>query len=365
MVFEKILGHLLNSTGVKKSFGKIINLIAAFLIALLSFSCLTTKPLYIEIPRPSKKELPKNIQSLLIISRVADENYSDLEADSLQKIFYNQQFNLDTVINDIQCVDTTLKALGELLFESGRYDFVIPENRFLAFEKNAFITGEMPWDQVKTLCGTFKTDAILSLDYLKTQVTTSYKKENYYSIVYSRFYPVSQATMKISYDALFRVYDPVQEKIVLREILRDTITWEDEDTSAGTLFERFSQVKNGLAETGIAIALDLSGEIGSKWYTDKRNYFANGNEDMKSAGLLINAGRWDTAIALWKDIAEKAKKKSLKSKAEFNIALGYEMIGDLDSAIGWALQSYNTHYRSNTYYYLETLKYRKNDINKQ
>jgi tetratricopeptide (TPR) repeat protein len=350
---------------VNNLFSKITNLTSVLLLIIISFSCISTKPLYIEIPQKSKKELPENIQSLLLVARVNDESYTDLDADSLQKIFYQHRFNYDTIISDIQSVDTTLQALGELLFESGRYDFVIPENRFLDFEKNSFITKEMPWDEVKMLCDTFKTDAILSLDYFKTRVSTEFDKENFFDPGSNSFYALSQAQMKISYDALFRVYDPVGEKIILREFVRDTIIWEDADSSTGELFARFTPVKKALAEAGIAIALDFSGKISSNWYQEKRSYFATGDSNMKQAAQLVNTGQWEPAIALWKDTVEKNKSKSLKSKAEFNIALGYEMLGDLDSSISWALKSYNTMYRTNTYNYLGTLKRRKNEINNQ
>jgi len=80
---------------------------------------------------------------------------------------------------------------------------------------------------------------------------------------------------------------------------------------------------------------------------------------------LVNSGQWEQAIVLWKNTAETSNSKSTKSKAEFNIALGHEMLGDLDSAIEWALKSYKTMYRTNTYNYLETLEKRKKETNNQ
>jgi hypothetical protein len=56
---------------------------------------------------------------------------------------------------------------------------------------------------------------------------------------------------------------------------------------------------------------------------------------------------------------EKTKSKSLKSKIEFNLALAYEMQGDLNEAIRWGGRSYNSFYRPVTYNYLKTLKERK------
>jgi len=349
---------------VKNIYLKIANLATVFLLVVFSFSCISTKPLIIEIPQKTNKELPENIQSLLLIARVVDDSYTDLESDSLQRIFYKQQFNIDTIIKDVQTIDTTMKALGDLLFESGRYDIVIPENRFPKIISTSLIVGEMPWDEVKELCKTYSTDAVLSIDYFKTRVGTDYQSMVNYDTNSNNFADEARAEMKINYEALFRVYDPGVERVIMRRFMRDTLFWNGTDRSAAALFRWFTPVKSALTEVGIAIALDLSGDICPAWRTEKRSYFASGDSNLKKATPLINSNQWEIAIALWKETEENAKSKSVKSKAEYNIALGYEMLGDLDSSIKWALQSYNTMYRTNTYNYLETLKRRKTEIKK-
>jgi hypothetical protein len=350
---------------VRIHFGKIINGILVFLLIITSFSCVSTKALLIEIPQKTNRELPENIQSLLLMGRIYNDNYTDLDEDSLQMIFYRQKFNYDTIINDFQTIDTTLKALGDLLFESGRYDVVIPEERFPKIENTSLIAGEMRWDEIKELCDTFKTDAVLSLDYFKTRVITEYESTTNYNVYSGSFADESRAEMKVNYEALFRVYDPKIEKVILRRFMRDTLIWEGADRTARDLFYWFTPVKTALSEAGIVIALDLSGEICPAWRTERRGYFASGDANMKKAVQLVNTNQWEPAMALWKDTIEKSKSKSVKSKAEFNIALAYEMLGDIDSSIEWALKSYETMYRTNTYNYLETLKRRKNEINNQ
>jgi len=175
---------------------------------------------------------------------------------------------------------------------------------------------------------------------------------------------MSAAEMQISFETIIRIYDPVQEKILTRQFLRDTLFWEDTGQSTRELFSRFTPVKKALNEVGISIALDFSGIIGPIWLQERRYYFAKGDDNLKQAVPLVNSGQWLPAIELWKNTIEKTNSKLLKSKAEFNIALGYEMLGDIDAAIDWALKSYTTMYRTNTYNYLETLKFRKNDLKK-
>ncbi len=346
-------------------FNKIYLVIGVVLLFALSTSCISSKSIVIEIPVQSKKELPQSIQSLTLVNRTVDNSFTDLDADSLQKIFYKQRFSLDTIINDVQASDTTLKALGELLFESGRYDFVIPENRFLPFERNAFLTSEMNWNEVKDICETYQTDALLSLDHFKTYISTSFNKESFFDPTVDGFRVGSYAEMIITYEALFRVYDPIQEKVMLREFVHDTIVWEDADFSTTDLFRRFTPVKVALSEAGIAIALDFSEMISTAWRPERRNFFIKGDDNLKHAALLIDNQQWDQAMALWNDTAEKSKSKSVRSKAEFNIAVGYELMGDLDEAINWGLKSYESMYRPGTYDYLEILKRRKNELKKQ
>jgi hypothetical protein len=335
------------------------------LIIAISFSCVSTKTLQIEIPVESKKELPKEIQSLTLVNRSIDSSFSDHETDSLQKLFYKNNFNYDTIINDVQAVDTCLKALGDLLFESGRYDIVIPEDRFLKFEKNSFLTQEMPWDEVNDLCTTYNTDAVLSMDHFKTRVSTKFDKEALYNPLSDSFSAASSAQIVVYYEVLFRVYDPANEKIHVREFIRDTLVWEDADLSTKALFNRFTSIKSALSQAGIAVSLDFTELISTVWRDEKRQYFSKGDAELKHASLFIEDNNWKSAMAIWKDLAENSKAKSIRSKAEFNLAIGYELEGNLEQAILWALKSYKTMYRIVTYEYLEVLERRKNELKKQ
>lgn len=349
---------------MKKSIGKIISLAALLLLMLVQFSCVSTKSLLIQIPNPSKKELPENIQSLTIVTQTVNNKYQNLDTDSLQKIFYNKNFDYDTVIYDRLVADTTIKALGELLFESGRYDFVIPEDRFLTRFGNTAVNAELPWPEVKRICKTYNTDALLSLDYLSTRVSTDFNRESYYNPYDNNFYSAAVAEMKIYYEAILRVYDPNKEKILVTEFLRDTLVWEDSDGSIRELFARFTPVKKALIETGISIALEFSDKISVIWRNERRNYFTKGDESFERANAFVNSDNWQDAISVWKEVAETTSSKSLKSKAEFNVAVGYEITGDFNEAISWALKSYKTMYRTLTYDYLEILKKRRSELNK-
>jgi hypothetical protein len=364
MVFEEILGYLLRYTiQMKTGRTNTIYILVAFILSLLMYSCIPTRSIIIDIPKPASKELPAEVQSITIVSQAVGKNFTNLHTDSLQKIFYRKRATLDTLIYDYQMADTTMKALGELLFESGRYDYVIPEDRFLT--PPAQPGAELSWEVASALADTFQTDAVLSLDFLKTRVISDLTNETVYSWSEGGFYSTYSASIRILYEALFRVYHPAQKRILVREFIRDTLVWEDADYTIGALFERFTPVKQALTETGINIALDLAEKIAVRWRPERRRYFTFGNAAMRQADVAASGGNWEQAVKTWVSVAENARSRSLKSKAELNAALGSEILGNLDVAIEWALESYNTMYRPLTYEYLEILKRRKTEIQKE
>jgi tetratricopeptide (TPR) repeat protein len=335
------------------------------LLLVFMSSCTSYKTITIELPQKAKQELSPEIQSLLLINRTVDDSYTDLKTDSLQQLFYDKGFTTDTVIKDIQAADTMLKAMGELLFESGRYDVVIPEQRFIEHQKNAFFSASMDWSEVKSLCEAFTTDAVLSVDMFGTRVITSYNKETYYNPADNGFYSASEARMAVVYQALFKIYEPVSEKVVVREFMRDTLVWEDMAGSVNELFTNFTPVKQALTEAAIALALDFTEKISTSWYPEQRQLFTNGDDQLKLAGTYIDQGDWTAAIDIWTNLATESTSKSIKSKALYNLAVAAEIQGDLDKAISLGVESYNTMYQQLTYDYLERLKYRKRELEKQ
>lgn len=347
-----------------KKFKKSGGILILFSLLALS-SCVSVRTLTIDFPRPSAEELPVSIQSLAIVSQVNPEKFSDLAADSLQKILYKKEFTVDTVIYDIKMADTTLQVLGQLLFESGRYDYVIPEERFIEYSDKSQFAPVLPWETVVNISNTFNTDAVLSLDHIAARLITTFDNESYYDPYLNGFYALAAADMKICYEAMFRVYDPENQQILLRELIRDTLIWEDADASPRALFQRFTTAKQALAESGIEIALDLAEKISVRWQVQRRKIFVKGNSKIRHAAELANSNDWLAAMAVWKDIAENTNSRSLKSKALLNIALAYEMLGDINQAISHALKSYNIQYRPLTYEYLEILKMRKSELKNQ
>ena len=67
---------------------------------------------------------------------------------------------------------------------------------------------------------------------------------------------------------------------------------------------------------------------------------------------------WNGAIESWEKAIEKGKKDKDKGRAAFNIAVAYEVLGDLDKALEWAAKSYTEYEEKDANDYHRALKNR-------
>ena len=111
------------------SFRKIINYktILFFLIGITVISCKSNYTIVtIENMQHAKEELSSDIQSITLMNRSMNSQFQNHREDSLQMYFYRKGFQLSNIVLDSTAADTTIRALAELMFESGRYDVVVP-----------------------------------------------------------------------------------------------------------------------------------------------------------------------------------------------------------------------------------------------
>jgi tetratricopeptide (TPR) repeat protein len=362
MVFAKILGNLLmKMTNIFHRFRTWGLIIPVYFLA----SCSTVSNIPLEISHVPKEAIDPDIQSLTLVNGAINSRFDDYKGDSLQQTFFQRQFKADTLLYDTRAADTLLIALGNLLFESGRFDIVIPEERILPNHGDHFFPTMLDWNIADTIVRNFQTDALLSLDLFRTRVVTDYKKETLYDQSTGEFFAGYHAQMAVAYESMFRIYYPAQKQVVKNILIRDTLMWEDFDYEIRPLFNRFTPVKQAMAEAAIHSALRLSEQIAPIWQRVNRAYFDKGHVILEQAGLAVKSGDWATAIKLWHDLEKSDVSKSVLSKAQYNLALGYEITGTIEEAIEWGVKSYETKYRPITYNYLEILGSRKKQLENQ
>ncbi|HEY3371373.1 MAG TPA: DUF6340 family protein [Prolixibacteraceae bacterium] len=331
---------------------------------MIAFTAVSCKSYYtaltIENPRPAKEELPKDIQSITLMNRSMNNQFLQHQQDSLQLYFYRNGYQLSAVVLDSMAADTTIRALAELMFESGRYDVVVPVQRNL--ERNVtydLIPDTLSPLQVSQLCSEYNTDALMVMEQFSTKVMTDYSEDKYIDKYSGTTYSM-YASLDLKYDALFRIYKPGRKALEIQ--LSDTIYWESSDDNQLRLFSKLPSIKQALINAGIKIALDVDGKISPFWVSEKRGYFLFDRHNDRGQELM-NENKTDEAKVFWTEKAQSTNKK-IRSRAEFNLALASELEGNVDQAIEWGLKSFYTQYDYRTEVYLKKLRaVKENQLN--
>lgn len=331
-----------------------LNITLLVLICVIGFFMESCKSYYtaltIENPTPAKDELPSDIQSLTLMDRSISNQFQNHKEDSLEAYFYRHNYQLSAIVLDTEAADTTIKSLADLLYASGRYDIVVPVERNMPRAISYdLIPDTLSTETVDSICKVYNTDALMVLEQFSTKVMTDFSKDvNQMDNWSSNSY---YASLDLKYNTLFRIYKPGS---ITKEIpLTDTIYWESADNQLELMLNKLPSVKQALISAAIKIALDVDAKISPTWIPEKRGYFILNRKNDRGKQLM-DENKIAEARGYWMEKSQSTHKK-IKGRAEFNIALTYELEGDFDRAIEWALKSYNTYYQYQTELYLKKL----------
>lgn len=297
-------------------------------------SCTVYKEYPIDVFKPGEISVPPTVENVALAYR----NFK-YAGDTLQH-FYKDNHQLRRAKNDPKNLDSLLasyclRELASNLKSKNIYDqiHIFPE---IYEPHHGSKLPTLDFGLVGKLTEASNTDLLVSLE------TFSY----FYS-QYDADYNVPKSREVIT-AAVWAVYDPLAEKIVERKTMIDTVFWNSYD-------EKGNYIKNGKLPPrteALRIAAQLAGENYSKrffasWVKVNRMYSVPPLPDFEAAEKYLLKNDWDNAILLWKRYAAD-KHGKMAINARYNIALGYEMKDDLESAWKWlaSAQTLASNYRN-------------------
>jgi tetratricopeptide (TPR) repeat protein len=336
-----------------------------FIIVLISANSFSQiKSFRAEIPYQPEYSISDSIQSLTLLNRSATPKFKNYNEVDLQVEFYKKGFETDAIILDSLVADTTLKVMGNLLFESMRFDVVIPVYntiiRTLPFNKTPEI---LSWNFVEEMCTLYNTDALLVLENQSIRTVTNYASGYNYDLLVPEKYHYT--SMDFYSRTHWRMYYPKSKTVVLDLITNhDTLYWDNYSYDIVSLYSEIPSVKGAAIITGINNAFDIAEKITPQWKSEIRYYYLIRNKNIDKSVQHAAEGKWNEALENWLKYAETGRKIK-RSKILHNIALAYEMTGNIDKAIEIETLSVKTYYRSVTNHYLKQLIKRKELLKKE
>lgn len=342
-----------------------INKVLYFSIILIVFySCNSLGKISIQVSVPPKYPVSPEIQSVAILNRSLTRNFNNLERDSLEKILVKSELSLDTVFLDSVASDTAIQVAAKALFDSQRFDVVVPSERNIIRNDNGNMLNPLNTYYIDDLCKDYNVNGVLVLEDFSERVFTDFTTRRF-NVGYesARFIKEYNGIINISYNLTWRLYQPHLTPSVLRYETNDTIFWDSSDYSLRAMYDKLPSIKEALIGGGIASGLDIAGKITPTWKDEIRKYYITGNKEIDAAIPMIKMNKWEEAAEIWMKYSTVSS-ISLRSKVEFNLALAAEMNGDLDLAIDWGIKSYKTRYSREAELYLKYLDRKRQELQK-
>jgi hypothetical protein len=273
------------------------------------FLLLGAPSIYFNIMIPAAVNMPPNIESIAIIDRSHSENeVVNVLEKGLMSAISGKADRLSK-----HCID----GVFDQLEAQNRYSPVI--TGIVEKRKGSAIDFPEPmhWIEVDRICREHRVDALLSLE------------------IFSRQYVSNAAEVKVG----FRLYDPSSRLIIDEYQFFHGIgkNRPPSEGDPGLLVLNALNDDDAMKQAGYIAGTIYGKRVSPFWIRAKRDYYKRSKRDPKMAegARMMEVNNWDAAIAAFQLAIEHGHRKT-KGRASHNLAIVYEILGDLDLAYATA-----------------------------
>ena len=282
-----------------------------------------TNTIEIQVLKPATIEIPKAVYRYGIIHLHKGGENKPLEITKSEKESLHEHARKS-------CLNGIYKHIND----SEKRDTAI----IIKTNKSFFTdTSQMFWPNIKTFCQNHNIDAVIYVDRLK--INNNILPGSYYSN-----YKHAELELKTTWVVLF----PESKAKIEKDVI----------------YKKVGSIEDGkdqfIYASGEMAGIKFGKHIIPGWTKTQRKYFISSNTDFKLATEFVNDGDWDEAAKIWNSYLG-SENANLAGKAHFNLALYYEMQGDLDKAFKLAKKADKTYNTPLSHNYAGLLHYRIKD----
>lgn len=307
------------------------------------------------LTRPALVNLPQHIHTMIIVDRTLPANVKKNRVESV--------LTGETPHEDEQAVEQVINGVISIVNNGQRMRVIRTTEKFVGGTDGKTFPQAMSWTVINNLCQKYKADAALVLetfdsDYILTHGTAKIQK-NADGTPSLAFSAQGIGTVNLG----FRVYDPSQKVISDEFLFNHEARWNAGGNTVADaiqgLMNKTEAVKQVSYDAG-----QLYGKRITPTYYRVTRYFYNKpkrNKKLTEGVRKSKVADWQGAIDSWQEAMKIAKKRKQRGRIAYDIAVGYEVLGDLDKALDWASKAYVDYKEKWADDYVRQLKNRINE----
>jgi hypothetical protein len=305
-------------------------LLASFAYVLLTSSAWVK----LTLTRPSELALPDYIRTIALIDRTLQE---ETPQNKLEQVVTGEVFRQDE-----QAILKVADGFIDACSGMNRFQTVRTAERYAANGTKTTFPTPLDWNAVTDICNKHETDALLSLEIFDTDfiLTNSPVKLD---VKDDQGHISTRIEFRVSGVAVInfgiRLYDAAN-RIILDEY--QTSYRLNFDAQAGTLQAAMNQLLDKVEAINRA-SFDAGFAYGQRitptYYRVTRYFFDRPKKELGAGVRYSEVADWQGAIEAWLKVVDKGDRKDA-GRAAYNIAVAYEVLGDLEEAKKWAARSH-------------------------
>lgn len=297
-------------------------------------SCRSTRNMQVNVMRPAQVTIPKEIKKMAILNRSIPTSKAPIEG-----IVTGELPKQDKKLSQ-ECI----RGLNDLLLTSDRFEVQRIDSAWNSSDPTSLaFGGPLDWESVDSLCAQMQVDGLLVLEFFDTdfsidnpvgaatQAVTSVLNGGNSSIT---------VTGTATSNCGFRVYYSTKHQIPYEDTYRYKKWWRRTANNAFEAVAKLVKRNDALVDVSYETGTQFARSIVPLYNWEHRLMYKGKNDPMKRGERQGLAKDWEGALATWLSYYDQEQKYKKRAKAAHNIALAYEVLGNLEEAQKWAGTAY-------------------------
>jgi tetratricopeptide (TPR) repeat protein len=302
---------------------------------ILSFSA-CTKTVYVSVMKPALINVPHRIKTVALINRTLPDNNV---ANIIEGVLTGE-----TPGEDKEGANQALAGLNSALINSPRYEVKFTEVKIKGSGSGGVLPAPLSWTEIENICKEYNADAVVSLetydsDFIVTNSSKLVEKnENGQVRKVPEYYAKGVATVKLG----FRFYDPGLKTIPDQYNFSHVRNWSTAGPNLAAALAGLVGRNAAVNQVSNAAGSIYATRIAPTWVTESRKFYkkSHGNASIAEGFRRAMVKDYQGAEEAWKTAISTTHGKTA-GKAAFNLAVAYEIQGDLEEAKKWIIKSYS------------------------
>ena len=252
-------------------------------------------------------------------------------------------------------------AMRAELAHSPRFEIKLATERLFGNSLTSAFPEAMSWEEIQRLCDKYSTDAVIAVEIFDTDfiITNGVRKktitENGEEREVDEYYAQGVSNLKMG----LRMYNPKTKEIADQKLYNERGTWNAAAASKAAALLALIDKADATHQLSAHIGGDYAYRISPMAVQLTRRFRGKSRKTpaLEQGSRLADVGKWQEAIDVWQAALPAAEQKD-QGYMSYNIAIAYEILGNMSEAIEWASKSYTDYGNKAANLYLNLLNQR-------